>query len=66
MPEQLRFGVELEMVLRPKQATLTILENYYGFVLIQNASHSFNPCADTNRNGIMQFLRDYLRQSGYQ
>ncbi|OAQ67115.1 amidoligase enzyme domain-containing protein [Pochonia chlamydosporia 170] len=69
MSEQIRFGVEFEMVVRPKEETIKLLESLFEFDhrdanVLQ--THDLG-CTDRrvpNRNAIVRFIESYLRQTG--
>lgn len=68
MPEQLRFGVELEVALEPREVTLELLQECYAYELtVENPEGPLaNHAADVqnNRLAIMFFLRDFMAQQG--
>lgn len=59
--EQIRFGVELEMVVRPKLEALKILTEYYDFYL---TPYETDDDVDDNTAEIIDFLRTYFNQAG--
>lgn len=68
MPEQLRFGVELEMVLKPKDSILEQLVKNGGYVLITPSPDGTPDEADdglreNNHSAIRWFIREHFRQN---
>ncbi|CAH0053858.1 unnamed protein product [Clonostachys solani] len=61
--DKIRFGVEFEMVVRPKEEVIPLLVEYFGFDLTEHedvvpkAAWRF-----TNRDSVLRFFRYYLQQ----
>ncbi|KAI0107524.1 hypothetical protein GGR51DRAFT_150816 [Nemania sp. FL0031] len=67
-PTSIKFGVEFEMVIRPNQAGLFLLEKHFEFKPIANNSDSIGNLYDEqknlNRTAIIDLLQNYLMQQG--
>lgn len=60
MSGQIRFGVEFEMVVRPKDETIPMLEDWFEF----SPRIELRGQREKNREAIIKFLQAYMGQAG--